>query len=196
VEAEYRKYAKFACLNPTAKYGVIQSSAYVSTDNATTVTLISNSNYALTTDAITVPQLSFDVAPFGFPDHFDFTFSPTNLTVGSGTVTARWSSTGRGILFDVSIVFAADTSISGSVSFTAPVPLSVTGTRLPVGLAVYLDSGTATFVGQVTNTSSTALVLAALNAGGTYLSQAALSSTVPFTWTTNDEIRINGGYLW
>ena len=58
----------------------------------------------------------------------------------------------------------------------------------PIGTATLLDSGTATYTAIVRAASQTAIELVCHNASGTYLTQALITSTVPFTWAAADKI--------
>ena len=59
--------------------------------------------------------------------------------------------------------------------------------------AFILDSGTQVYEARVHNASTTTGAIRGMNASGTYVTQQVLSSTVPMTWTTDDEI---GFTLW
>jgi len=121
----------------------------------------------------------------------------TNLTKGAGVVTAKYIQIGKTVFFRLSIVFAADTSIAGSVSFTLPVTaVDQTGSdgTQQIGTATIYDSGTATFMGTVLFFTTTTALARCLKTDGTYLTQGNLSSSAPMTWTTNDEYSCEGKY--
>lgn len=121
----------------------------------------------------------------------------TNLTVGNGTVTARYTQVGKTVKFRIGLVFGSTTSVSGSVSFSLPVTaVTYSGTvgLQPFGTGRILDAGTASYDGAVLYNSTTTANLRVYNAAGTYLGSTVFSSTVPFTWTTNDEFYYTGQY--
>ncbi len=115
----------------------------------------------------------------------------TNITIGGGTVVAKYTRVGKFVAGYLNVIFASDTSIGGAVSFSLPVTsVSYAGgtTAKEIGRARILDSGTATYGGTVLWTSTTTSVVKVLKTDGTYLNDASLSSTVPMTWTTDDEL--------
>ncbi len=123
----------------------------------------------------------------------------TNLSVGDGTAVYAYVQVGKTVHFRIKLIFGSLTSVSGSVDFTLPVnsiaAYAGVGESAEIGLAKYLDSGTATYTGvvQLHLTASKATLLA-LGTAGSYLNNLALNSTAPFTWAVNDEIHITGTY--
>lgn len=118
----------------------------------------------------------------------------TNLTVGNATVQAKYIQTGKMVAFRLILTFGNTTSISGSVSLTLPANASTGyagGDNGIFGGAKIYDSGTAAYYGIIEYSSTSTMVVKVWSAGGTYVSNANLSSTVPMTWTTNDAL-----YLW
>lgn len=120
------------------------------------------------------------------------TWTPTwgNVTVGNGTVEAKYIEIGKTVVARISLNFGNTTAITGSVSFTLPItavtyPNNVNA-LFPLGTLNILDNGTGTFTGDIRITSTTVALLDVFNAGSTYLTSTALSSTVPMTWTTGD----------
>lgn len=188
--AEYAKAVKFACSNSTNKYGVIASSAYVTTDDTTTVTLITNTSYLLTTDAITVPQTSRFEHPIGFPDEFAFT--PSGLvTIGTGTQEAYWKTNGNKIYIHGGVLYSTDTAFAAS-DLTLPVAIhssyDITAALTPLGVANYLDFGVAAYLGNIKRQTSTTARFQAIGAAGTYANAVAITSTIPITWGAQDEL--------
>lgn len=126
------------------------------------------------------------------------TWTPTwtNLTVGNAVTNYGYVQIGKMVFIRVKLTFGSTTSISGDVSFTPPVTAnSVVGTQGFIGFAVNLrDAGTSDFQAWAWFESTTSIRILISNVGSTYPSAAALSSTVPFTWTTNDVITLYGSY--
>lgn len=122
----------------------------------------------------------------------------TNLTLGSGALQARYMVDGRKCSWNFGMVWAADTSIGGAVSFTIPFTRSnfYSGTaNISNTLAKFTDAtggGTGNYAGvcQIAENGASANLLCQ-TASGTYLYLTSLSSTVPFTWTTSDEIVVD-----
>jgi|688.fasta_scaffold679077_3 hypothetical protein len=122
------------------------------------------------------------------------TFTPTwtNLTVGNATVNATYKQIGKTIIYQILLTFGSTTSISGSVSVTMPVTAKTAETHN--GNVVYNDNATDWILGYIIDTNTTTFAITAANATVTYIKSTTLSSTVPFTWTTNDKIKISGTY--
>lgn len=119
----------------------------------------------------------------------------TNLTITSATVTARYQIQGRRVFRELDVIWGASTAITGAVQYSLPFSPNGYGTTSANGMArLYDASGGASYSGLSYLSTSTVL-LVAQNAAGTYLVVAALSSTVPFTWTTSDELGDAGWYF-
>lgn len=122
----------------------------------------------------------------------------TNLTVGNGTVVAKYCQIGRTVFVRISLVWGSTTSISGSVSVSTPTTqVSYGGTAgiSALGNARLSDNSAGiTHEGVVLNISTTTVLLTVHDASGTYLKAVVLSSTVPFTWTNPDEITATFSY--
>jgi hypothetical protein len=115
------------------------------------------------------------------------TWTPTwsNLSVGNGTVTARYWRAGRFVICGVRVDFGSTTSISGSVSFT--VPVTAASTALDWNNVCNLtDNGTATYRGMVRLGSTTTGTIRYESVSGSLVTIQAVSSSAPFTWTTGD----------
>jgi len=116
----------------------------------------------------------------------------TNLSIGNGTVVAKYGRSGKWIVCRLSIVLGSTTLISGSVSFTLPATRAAYGGSAgvtPLGTCYLFDtSALIVLQGTITNASPTTGLIAVWKADGTYSQSALLSSTVPFTWATGDEI--------
>lgn len=116
----------------------------------------------------------------------------TNLTVGNGTVTARYSIIGKTVSYYLHLAFGGTTSITGDVSVSLPVTAAthLGGTGVRIGTVAYRDASVpARYDGMALSTSTTAMQLfdgANPNAN--------LSNLSPFTWTTSDSICVVGTY--
>jgi hypothetical protein len=122
-----------------------------------------------------------------------WTPSFTNLTVGNGTLTAKYIKIGKTIIARVHFVFGNSSAVSGAVSFTLPVTsVSYPGiaTVQPIGVAEYFSVSTI-IEGWVAWASTTSANVYVKNSAGTYVVFAVLSSTVPYTWATAMEIHLN-----
>jgi hypothetical protein len=120
-------------------------------------------------------------------------YTPTtaNLTLGDGTVVGSYMRVGNVVSFLVTFTMGSTSAMGTSPSFTLPVTAqSTTFTGL---YALLGDFGTGNFIGYATPTT-TVVAPKAVNVAGTYASTSNPTSTIPFTWTTNDFITIGGTY--
>lgn len=118
----------------------------------------------------------------------------TNLTKGNGTETAKYIQIGKAIFARYHLVFGTTSAISGDASFTLPVTSQSLpgGANLdPIGNVTMFNAGSTINFGYVSLGSTTSGVVRAYDASATYLKQANLSSTIPFTWATNYELAFN-----
>jgi hypothetical protein len=125
------------------------------------------------------------------------TWTPTwtNLTVGNGVLTTGYITLGKLIIGHLELVFGTTTSISGDVSFTAPVTQGTYGAiSAPLGI-IRLLSGGAGFQGALLATNTTTFRVTVVTTSATYAQNASLSSTVPGTWTTADAIQVQFMYF-
>lgn len=118
----------------------------------------------------------------------------TNLTVGSGTVVARYVQVGKTVHYYLQFTFGAGSSV-GDTIFSLPVTAASTvATTSIIGMAHISDTGTINLRGFAWLNSSTTGRLFAELASGTYVGLAVLSSTVPMTWANTDFFIITGSY--
>ncbi len=121
----------------------------------------------------------------------------TNLTVGNGTVVAKYKQIGKTTFCRVSLVFGTTTSISGDVTLTLPVTkVSYGGSDIAtLGMVRCFDvSAGAAFEGPILTAGTTTGRVRVFGVSGTNITTVALGATVPFTWTNPDEIAIEFFY--
>jgi hypothetical protein len=120
-----------------------------------------------------------------FTPRTTWTPSWSNLTVGNATQTAQYSQTGDLVFAQIRLIWGTTTSISGTVGIGN---MPVTGTTASVaGSLILKDASSTDALGQVTaNTASFTLKTS---------TGANITSTVPFTWTTSDEILLTATYF-
>jgi len=121
----------------------------------------------------------------------------TNLTVGDGTVTARYSLTGKTVAFHITFVYGTTSAVSGAITWTLPVTsISYAGANgtMPIGQARILDSGVNAFGGACFWLTTTTAKIQVQNAAATYINYNDTSSTAPMTWGTNDQFSVWGNY--
>jgi hypothetical protein len=164
---------------------------------ATVITVIVSTDYTVANSAITDIAYSFIENPYGFPTQFSFVPTWTNLTLGNGSENAKWSVQQGNIKGHIELTFGSTSSISGAVSFNAPVnPLDYAiNLREPIGTTIFRDaSPSAANVGQTIIATASTLGVRIMDSSGTYGLQVNISSTIPFTWTTNDILFVSFDY--
>lgn len=128
--ARYKAGVKLKFAQTTAKYAVVMSAAYTSSDTTTTVTIAVNTDYVIADAAISTPYFSYS-NPADFPDWFACagpTFDTTYFDDGAGgqptteisryridgrQVTYKWAGTGYKAGTDTIIFVFADTYLPG-----------------------------------------------------------------------------------
>jgi hypothetical protein len=122
----------------------------------------------------------------------DLSWTPgwTGLTTTSATITAKYMIDRYSLEYHVEAIWGASTAISGTVSHTLPFSKGSgyggTSAGHFFGTLRLQDTGVAGYLGSVSIES--VATWRVINASGTYGTLTALSSTVPFTWATNDEM--------
>jgi hypothetical protein len=113
----------------------------------------------------------------------------TNVTVGNGTVTARWTRVmGKTIKGYVRFVLGNTSAITGGVSVSLPATThaSMAATNVRVGYATYLDDSTGSrYWGAPIIGTATTLVLC--DNANPY---AQITGAIPFAWATSDVLYV------
>jgi hypothetical protein len=123
-----------------------------------------------------------------------YTPTTTNITLGNGTKTGRYLLVGKMCHVEVKIVFGSTTTIGSPAYLSLPFNVATLGAFSTAGDTSFQDSGTSNVIGGAVHSSANEVILVAYNTAGTYISEAAVSATVPFTWTTNDVITFSYVY--
>lgn len=118
------------------------------------------------------------------------------------TKTCRYIQVGKRVWFSLKLVASTTTPMDGGTvgaTFTLPVTADTnyvggSANVSGIGFGGILDSGTAVFSAQAFIASSTTARVNVIDSSGTYGVVTNLSSTIPMTWTTSDEIAIEGFY--
>jgi hypothetical protein len=123
------------------------------------------------------------------------TFTPTwsNLTVGNASVnTGAYCQIGKTVFVKVHLVLGSTSTVGSTPYLSHP----VTGAGIGAGLngtAQFLDAGIAYYLSMI-DVNSTQAILVLIATSAAYASQAGINSTTPFTWGTNDEIKLSYYY--
>lgn len=120
------------------------------------------------------------------------TYTPTftNLTLGNGNVVAKYVKAGGIIIDQIVITFGSTTAITGAVTING-LQSSQSLSPMIVGSVNLHDNGTAYYSGVARAASATSVEVLAQGAGGTYTTAVGISSTIPHTWATGDQIIVN-----
>lgn len=127
-------------------------------------------------------------------------WTPTlaNLTIGNGTVAANFVKIGRTVSYRFLFTLGSTSAVGANPTITLPYPpvaAGYPGQDPQIGDSAFRDNGVITYRGSMrwTGTGSVASFIT-LKSDGTYLSEAAVSSTAPFTFGTADAIFAWGTY--
>jgi len=190
--AIFTKGTRLKFTQTTVKYAVVVNSSF-STD--TTITIAVNTDYTIANAAITSPYYSYAANPQGYPSHFTYAPTLTNITIGNGSATGRYAQIGSLAFFSFNLTCGSTTSMGTNPIFTVPVLPKYSNSIVIASLL--LDSGTASFFSTSVNESvgSKENVYTYVHAaGGSYATYSLITATVPFTWTTNDRLSATGTY--
>jgi hypothetical protein len=118
-------------------------------------------------------------------------YSPSTggLTLGNGTLSARYSYIGKTVILNITLTLGSTSAITTDLRFSLPTNASKfsAGSIWLEDISVGVYTGTA-----LINTTDIYARATATNA--TYGTTSNLSSTVPFTWATGDNIIIQATY--
>jgi hypothetical protein len=115
------------------------------------------------------------------------------ITVGNGTTSAFQMQDGDMMNLWFFFSFGSTSAITTSVDLA--LPSAAVAAAFVHGIARLEDSSAATdHTAQIYGISTTVARLEVLNASGTYLALNNLSSTIPFTWATSDNIAAHLSY--
>jgi hypothetical protein len=142
----------------------------------------------LTPDSSAATGLKYATAAEQFPWQ---TWTPTynGITVGNGTVVARYQQIGKTVNLFYKLIFGSTSSLTGNVPlFTLPVTASsnYTAQLSAFGQANYVKPGTAQNIGFMYMYNTTNARFQNINTASTYAGAADVTATAPFTWGTSD----------
>jgi hypothetical protein len=145
---------------------------------------VGTNDQVLTADSTTATGLKWATPGGGFT-FAAYTPTYTNLTIGNGTVTARYGQSGKFVTVNWKLLFGSTSSVSGAVLVSLPVTAANTNA---VGNVYILDAATGEYLGIVKLESTTSMKILTPQYASNVI--AGLSSSFPMTWATNDEMRI------
>lgn len=115
-----------------------------------------------------------------------YTPANTNVTLGNGTLVARYARFGRTIHFMWDLTFGSTTAFTGNAGLGLPVAAASTGKWSASGSM--LDSGTQNYtLGGSISSAGTTVNPETTGGGG-------ITATIPFTWAVSDRLTMTGTY--
>lgn len=118
----------------------------------------------------------------------DWTPTWANFTVGSSTQNNKFVQIGKTVFCRLDVIMGAGSAMGTNPQFTFPVTAATQLANTTLGTLRLVAGGTG-YVGIIIYTNTTTGGLLALGAGGTYLTEATITSTVPGTWGTTGHFR-------
>lgn len=123
-----------------------------------------------------------------------WTPSWTNLTVGSGTLSASYFKIGKIVFYQLSFTYGSGSSVGSNPTFTLPSTASSDYMGGPIGSSYFEDANGTDYVGLAWIASTTTGSFRVSGAGGSYSDPNPISATAPFTWASGDKIMTEGCY--
>ena len=121
-----------------------------------------------------------------------YTPTLTNLTVGNGTLSAKYMRQSKICTVRFVFTFGTTSSMGTDPTLTLPftaVALAAGANIMQEGVCALFDSsGSTYFYGYFAATSTTTRTIRTANVAGTYPSAAQITSAVPMTWANLDQI--------
>jgi hypothetical protein len=117
-----------------------------------------------------------------------YTATTSNITVGNGSFTTEYFKQGTFVAVRLRFVLGSTSSINGACYFSLPFATSDATRGISAYANLYDDSANMPFVGFVYVSGTSNMYIRTGRADATYTNSADLSSTVPFTWATDDGI--------
>lgn len=135
------------------EYGVVYSSSHAA--GTTTVTLITNTDYAMAAATITDKYLSYIENPEGFPQWFNFDAAPSGFSAVPSSPVYRWTTNASTIF----IVYSeANNGTSNATTFGATAPCVAAQTVAGVAGTLVDNGALLTTAGRVTMSSGSAAI--------------------------------------
>jgi hypothetical protein len=146
---------------------------------------VGTNGQVLTADSTAATGLAWTTPSSGFTYT---TWTPTynaGISVGNGTVVARYAQSGKMVHAFWKFTLGSTSSVSGNLEVSLPVTGSsnAVGTR---GTGSILDSGVRWFTAGADMNQTTKIVFICVGANLTYAYEEYLSATVPMTWANGD----------
>ena len=124
------------------------------------------------------------------PGWVSYVPTTTGLTLGNGSLTGRYTKIGKTVIFAAQFTLGSTSAVTGLISFTLPIAAAQ---PLWPGVGKLTDSG-ASYYSAIVHTTTTVGQVFPTSTSGPYANIVFPSATVPFTWTTSDQVALSGFY--
>ena len=170
-----------------AKGDIIGASA----NDTPAITSVGANGEMLVADSTTATGLDWKTAAEQYPWQ---TWTPTytNISVGNGTVVARYQQIGKLVNVEFRLSFGSTTTISAPARITVPVSINLSQYFSFSGVAI--DQGVAAYQLWIDPPNASLFEFLIPLANGTYLTPTSVSATVPFTFGNTDAITMRATY--
>ena len=122
-----------------------------------------------------------------------YTPTLTNLTLGNGTLAARYALVGKALFFYFQITLGSTSAVGNGPTISFPSGMTSSfGNNTPLGSGGTSSIGGTRFLFTVYQATSSTFAPRVINAASTYAFHQDLSATIPATWTTGHTIYISG----
>lgn len=117
----------------------------------------------------------------------------TSWALGNGTASGQYVRIDRLVHFRAFVQFGSTSTFgTGALLFTLPVDLSVGSEQ---ATARFVDSNPGVgYLGGWYPLNATQIVLACYGSSGSFITDSAVTSTLPYTWANGDSIELGGWY--
>ncbi len=138
----------------------------------------------------------FAKAEFADPGWQDYTPTYNNLTIGNGTVVARYQQIGTLVTVHFVFTLGSTSAVGTAPDVSTPVTAASSYTVLHniVGLGRYKEDGGSGFLGYVRLSTTDIIRLQTETVTGNNPTETNLSATLPHTWGTSDIISFTATY--
>lgn len=121
-------------------------------------------------------------------------YTPTVTGISNTTATGAYCKLGKTVFFRAKVLLTASSSVTATPEISLPLA-SATNVVSPSFEVRLVDENLLRwYAGQGVEINADAISIYALLASATYAYGAAVTSAIPFTWTTNDYIELSGTY--
>lgn len=193
------EWGEFSATTTNEKYGKISTTTNAAaTDDYTVVgrfaaTLTLGAGYTWAVPVFT--PINLVQRPIFNTRQLQYTAVFTNYTVGNGTgPTAFYQITNDVVSADVAATLGSTSAIAGDITTTPVIGVGASFAALTLGFLKVVDASPSTRYAGVVAYAGGSVFLRVQALSGSYLAQVAISSAIPMTWTTSDQILLNYQY--